>query len=213
MDAQAGTIVVVGAASEVRGQLQFGPTKTGKSRMVGIPQSMARMLADHMAGYQSADGFVFTAGEGGPIRHRNVYRRHFRPAVEKANNAAVQEDRETEAIPLGLRFHDLRHTCAALLIANGRHMEEVKAHLGHSSIRVTSDRYGHLFPSARQGLAESLEATFQDATASAQTDEGRTKLRVVPSDPVSEATEKASDQVVSLERTTGFEPATLTLAR
>jgi integrase len=52
-------------------------------------------------------------------------------------------------LPAGLRFHDLRHTCAAFLIANGRHMEEVKIYLGHSSIRVTSDRYAHLFPQAR----------------------------------------------------------------
>ncbi len=43
---------------------------------------------------------------------------------------------QTESV----RFHDLRHTCAAILIANGRHMEEVKDHLGHSSIRDTSDR-------------------------------------------------------------------------
>jgi len=50
---------------------------------------------------------------------------------------------------------------AALLIANSRHMEEVKEHLGHSSIRVTSDRYGPLFPSARKALADSLERTFQ----------------------------------------------------
>jgi hypothetical protein len=39
-------------------------------------------------------------------------------------------------------------------------MEEVKDHLGRGSIRVTSDRYGHLFPSARLVLAESLETTF-----------------------------------------------------
>ena len=62
--------------------------------------------------------------------------------------------------PTGFRFHDLRHTCAALLIANGRHLEEVKDYLGHSSIRVTSDRYGHLFPKARAELADALDATF-----------------------------------------------------
>jgi hypothetical protein len=39
-------------------------------------------------------------------------------------------------------------------------MEEVKDHLGHGSIRVTSDSYSHLFPSARLALAESLETTF-----------------------------------------------------
>jgi hypothetical protein len=45
-------------------------------------------------------------------------------------------------------------------------MEEVKDHLGHTSIRVTSDRYGHLFPSARTALPESLERTFSDSGAS-----------------------------------------------
>lgn len=49
-------------------------------------------------------------------------------------------------------------------------MEEVKDHLDHSSIRVTSDSYGHLFPSARKALADSLEATFQQAACSPQTE-------------------------------------------
>jgi integrase len=44
-------------------------------------------------------------------------------------------------------------------------IEEVKDHLGHSSIRVTSDRYGHLFPKARQAVADSLDETFRRAAA------------------------------------------------
>ena len=172
-----GTIAVTGAASEVRGRLVFGPTKTGRNRSVAIPRFLSVMLSDHIDRYPSPDGFVFTAREGGPIRHRNFYRRHFRPAVASARTTAIEDDRDGEAIPEGLRFHDLRHTCAALLIANGRHMEEVKDHLGHGSIRVTSDRYGHLFPSARAALAESLEATFLESS-SAATDKGRTKLRI-----------------------------------
>ena len=75
-------------------------------------------------------------------------------------------------------FHDLRHTCAALLIANGRHMEEVKDHLGHGSIRVTSDRYGHLFPSARAALAESLETRFLESSSTAETAETRPKFKI-----------------------------------
>jgi len=58
-----------------------------------------------------------------------------------------------------LRFHGLRHRCAALLTANGGHMEELKDHLGYSPIRVTSDRYGHLFPRTRQELADGLDET------------------------------------------------------
>jgi ketosteroid isomerase-like protein len=49
----------------------------------------------------------------------------------------------------------------------GRHMEEVKDYLGHSSIRVTSDRYGHLFPAARVAIADALDARFRTATKAA----------------------------------------------
>jgi hypothetical protein len=94
------------------------------------------MLGEHIGRYPSPDGWVFTAAEGGPVHHHNFRRRQYTPAVESAEL-------------LGVRFHDLRHTCAALLIAAGRHLEEVKTYLGHSSIRVTSDRYGHLFPEAQ----------------------------------------------------------------
>jgi len=173
-----GTIAVTGAASEVRGRLIFGPTKTGRNRTVAIPRFLSAMLSDHINQYPSPEGFVFTAREGGPIRHRNFYRRHFRPAVLSARTTAVEDDRDDEAIPEGLRFHDLRHTCAALLIANGRHLEEVKDHLGHGSIRTTSDRYGHLFPSARKALAESLEATFLESSAAAETAEARPKFKI-----------------------------------
>jgi integrase len=145
------TVDVVESASEVRGRLSFGPTKTGRVRTIALPRFLADMLGEHIGRYPSVDGYVFTAAKGGPIRHRNFYARHFRPAVARAG------------LPDGFRFHDLRHTCAALLIANGRHMEEVKDHLGHSSIRVTSDRYGHLFPRARQELADGLEETYRNA--------------------------------------------------
>ena len=158
-----GTISVTSAASEVRGRLSFGPTKTGRSRSVAIPRFLCIMLAEHLKRYPSLECFVFTAGEGGPLRHRNFYRRHFLPAVKAARVRALKEDRDEEVIPESLRFHDLRHTCAAMLIANNRHMEEVKDHLGHGSIRVTSDRYGHLFPSTRAALAQSLEATFDSS--------------------------------------------------
>jgi integrase len=49
-------------------------------------------------------------------------------------------------MPNGLRFHDLRHTCAALLISQGAHPKAVSERLGHSSIQITMDTYGHLFP-------------------------------------------------------------------
>ncbi len=92
--------------------------------MISIPRSVTQMLGQHIGRYPSSDGFVFSAPQGGPIRHRNFYSRYFRPAVEAAHTAAFAEDRKDEAIRERLRFHDLRHTFAAILIANGRHMEE-----------------------------------------------------------------------------------------
>jgi len=110
---------------------------------------------------------LFTSAMGDPVRHRNFMRRNYKPAVMAAE------------LPEGLRFHDLRHTCAALLIANGRHLEEVKDYLGHSSIRVTSDRYGHLFPKARAELADALDATFQNAVPQNLADSLRTGGQIV----------------------------------
>lgn len=151
------TIDVVESLSEVHGQVEVGPTKTGKRRTITVPRFLAEMIGEHI-GRHPSDDFLFTAAMGGPVRHRNFMRRDYKPAVE----ASV-------SLPSGLRFHDLRHTASSLLIANGRHMEEVKDYLGHSSIRATSDRYGHLFPKARAELADALDATFK-AAASAPAD-------------------------------------------
>jgi integrase len=65
----------------------------------------------------------------------------------------------------GLRFHDLRHTCVALLISQGAHPKAVQEHVGHSSITVTYDRYGHLFPAIAEQLAEGRDATYREAAA------------------------------------------------
>ena len=66
-----------------------------------------------------------------------------------------------------IRFHDLRHTFASLLIQNGESLAYVKDQLGHSSIKMTVDVYGHLVPGAnRQAVnrlpsAGTLSASFK----------------------------------------------------
>ncbi len=59
-----------------------------------------------------------------------------------------------EAAELGraVRVYDLRHTCASWLIAQGAHPKAIQKHLGHSSIQVTLDRYGHLFDDVKEHL-------------------------------------------------------------
>ena len=62
-----------------------------------------------------------------------------------------------------MRFHDLRHTCAALLIAQSAHPRAIMERLGHSSVQVTIDRYGHLLPSLDQTLVDGLEHTYRSS--------------------------------------------------
>ena len=56
-----------------------------------------------------------------------------------------------------IRFHDLRHTCASLLLANGVPMEQVKEWLGHSEISTTVDIYGHLQYATKKQSAAAIE--------------------------------------------------------
>lgn len=154
-----GSLDVVDSLSEVHGRLVVGPTKTGARRSVSLPRFLQDELAAHLSEYPSV-GYVFTAAEGGPVRHRNFYHRHFRPAVKAARLLAITE-KSKDPIPAGLRFHDLRHTCVALLIAQGAHPKAIQERLGHSTIRLTFDRYGHLLPSLDEQLVKGLDATWK----------------------------------------------------
>lgn len=125
-------------------------TKTNKVRTVPIPRFIAEELAPLLRD-KSPDDYVFTSPEGGPLRHSNFYRRRFLPAVERAG------------LPDGVRFHDLRHTYAGFLIAEGAHPKAIMERMGHSSITVTLDRYGHLLPSLEEHLTEALNRSGKAA--------------------------------------------------
>lgn len=133
---------------------RYGPPKTYERRGVPIPRTLAEELGAHLARrpHQPED-FVFTAPGGGPLRHHNFYRRHFKPALAAAG------------LPERVRFHDMRHTCAALLINADppAHPLAVMKRLGHSSITVTYNTYGHLFPALEEALTESLDRSYRAA--------------------------------------------------
>ena len=137
---------VVASVSEVKGGLVTGPPKTKARRWVRVPAFLADQLAGHVQTYPSRHGYVFTSPTGRPLRHRNFYRRDFRAAVQASG------------LPPDLRFHDLRHSCAAILISEGWTLEQLKRHLGHSTIRVTSDRYSHLYAGHDDVLLDRLDA-------------------------------------------------------
>ena len=103
----------------------------------------------------------------------------------------------------------MRHTCAALAIAQGAHPKAVQERLGHASIRLTLDTYGHLMPGLDEQLRDDLDQAHFKALAACTRPEGE---KVVPFKP-RKTEEPPAEQGVPVERTTRFEPATLTLAR
>lgn len=60
-----------------------------------------------------------------------------------------------------IRFHDLRHTCASLLLSAGVHPKVVQEQLGHSSIRITLDKYSHMMPNMQAEAADTLEKLLE----------------------------------------------------
>ena len=68
-----------------------------------------------------------------------------------------------------IRIHDLRHTFASLLIQNGESLAYVKEQLGHHSIRITVDTYGHLVPGGNKAAVDRLDGlentTFRNLSA------------------------------------------------
>ena len=99
---------------------------------------------------------MFSSSHGGPLR-KSFGRRTFKPAVAAAGLAPF-------------RIHDLRHTAASLMIAEGAHELEIMKRLGHSSIQVTYDRYGHLMPDRDEALSARLDALARRTAASAPPD-------------------------------------------
>lgn len=142
----------------VSGHVEVGPTKTHARRTVGLPRTICDDLAEHLAALAagqdaplSDDQLVFTAPMGGALRRDLLRKRYIRPAVERAGLAS------------GLRLHDLRHTSVSLLIELGAHPKLIQERLGHSSITVTMDVYGHLFSSLTEAVTERLDEVFAAA--------------------------------------------------
>ena len=81
------------------------------------------------------------------------------PTLQAPRCLSVLQSRSA-GLPATLRFHDLRHTHAALLIADGWHPLAISRRLGHSTMTVTMDRYGHLLPSLEAELLARSAETF-----------------------------------------------------
>ena len=111
----------------------------------------ARQAAERLAwGPTWSDGgWLFTREDGEPL-HPGFVTKRFREAVAATTLPPI-------------RLHDLRHTCATLMLAAGVHAKVVQERLGHATISQTLDIYSHTTPSLHSGAAEKLAAIVDGA--------------------------------------------------
>jgi integrase len=130
------------------------PKSAHSKRAINLPQTLIEVLRMHKArqserrlqvgeAYQDRD-LIFCTALGTPLDRGNVVKREFWPLLKQAGLRRI-------------RFHDLRHTFATLLIAQAESPKYIQAQLGHASIQVTMDRYGHLLPDVNRQAARRLE--------------------------------------------------------
>lgn len=146
VDTEMATLTVARKLAEVNGTLSYGKPKTAAGRRtVGIPTFVAESLVAHLDRFAEpgADGLVFPATDGGPMRRSNFRRRVWAPATAKVGVA-------------GLRFHDLRHTAATLAAASGTSLKALMARIGHNSA-AASLRYQHVIDGQDAEIVAYLE--------------------------------------------------------
>ncbi len=140
----AGTISIEKTVSEIKGKAVVTMPKTAKSlRTIVLPSVVVNLLKENM----EKSGFIFTSLNGTPITPRNLLR-HFYSVLEKINVPKI-------------RFHDMRHTVATILLQKDTHPVKVQQLLGHASITTTLDVYSHILPPMKSEVAEKMDDVFK----------------------------------------------------
>lgn len=134
----------------------FGVPKTAKGkRSVKLTGVAVEALKSHqelqaeerkrLDGLWQEYGLIFTAQVGTPLNRHNLVTRSFKPLLDRASLPKI-------------RFHDLRHTCATLMLCGGIHPKVVQELLGHASITVTLDTYSHVLPNMQGAAADRMDS-------------------------------------------------------
>jgi integrase len=137
------------------GRILLGELKTKKSRRtIRLTDPAARALREHLArqldgmerlgdAYRD-EGLVFASAVGTLMNPTNLRRRSFAALLQRSNLPKI-------------RFHDLRHTCATLLLTRNLHPKYVQELLGHANIAITLDTYSHVIPGMGNHAARAIE--------------------------------------------------------
>jgi integrase len=132
-------------------QTYEGPKTAKGRRTITLTTRAAVCLAAHKesqraAGLYAEDGPIFTNRVGNPVHPKHLLDRSFKPLLAKAGLPPI-------------RFHDLRHTAATLLLGQNVHPKVVQELLGHANISITLDTYSHLLP----GWGDAAAGAMNDA--------------------------------------------------
>lgn len=154
VDLEAGRIQVRRTASEARTGLVYEMPKSGVGRQIRLGQKATQALRAHRkrqleermekAGLWEDHGLVFPSEVGTPLGARNL-QRAFKIRLKRAG------------LPESTRFHDLRHTCATLLLGQGVNPKFVQELLGHADIALTLNVYSHVLPDMGDAAAGAMD--------------------------------------------------------
>jgi integrase len=134
-------------------------------RTLPLPETVFQVLRNHLERQQAMfpdAEYVFTSSTGTAIDPRNLLR-HFKDILKRAR------------LPETIRFHDLRHSCATFLIAQGEHPRVIQDILGHTNISTTMDIYGHVLPETHRTATDGLDRLLGGDTKEQNTSQDEDK--------------------------------------
>lgn len=160
IDLKAGTVQVQRTVVEIDGKfLTHEPKTDAGRRLVTLPRLAVDALQDHrrqsLAEGLAGNPRVFTQPDGSSITRDFIRRQSLHKLLAKAG------------LPM-IRFHDLRHSAATLLLSEGIHPKVVQERLGHSSIQMTLDTYSHAVPSMQADAAARLDGLLNPPKPAAE---------------------------------------------
>jgi integrase len=126
---------------------RVAPKSRSGRRTVPVPAALRKHLLEHRLARGRRGGLFFGRPDGRPFSNQSLSQR------------AIRHWRKTGLQPIGL--HECRHTFASLMIAAGVNAKALSTFLGHASVTITLDRYGHLFPGSEQEAAGLLDSYLE----------------------------------------------------
>lgn len=160
VDFATGQLAIVESTEQTRAGTRSKETKSGRSRRVALPSLALEELRQHrlrqaeellkLGIRMTDDHHVFAQADGQPVQPNSLTHEFVRILAQ------------AQALPR-IRFHDLRHSHATQMLANGIHPKIAQERLGHSSIAITLDLYSHVLPGMQEDAAAKVDAALRAA--------------------------------------------------